>query len=221
MVIFVTTKFDNMNVNKGNAWAFALKSPDKILYIEREISKTNNLSEEKYQKLVEESYFRGMTKVDENINIVSIDEENIPLNIYINSDENIKIKVKEFLEEMANKYQEQITLVFENSIDYVYFINTAFNFNEEGELELYDFMDFASIILETILTLTDSFEGYLDAKDDYIQKLDDGENDKDAVKRLTAVTDAFILETTYFMLIEGIINGNYDEENEVSEENND
>ena len=158
MYVFLTVKNDSMFMKEATIYAISLICGEKNLYIEiNSPSASPNIPVEIFKEMIGTSYFMGVNNQDIEIPIM-IDENESKINMFTSNLEGCKEKFKNFLKECLDEYSdnesEKIKFVVENPFDWVFFINTFFDFTTEGSPIFFDKICPEPIIIQSLNALS-------------------------------------------------------------------
>lgn len=126
--IFVRVYYDSNNIRDASIWKLGLVTEESnMLYIETlHENVSDKLPEEKFVELAKDSYFKGLANVDTKLaSIELVDKINgkgsTDINIYVNSDDNIRNKILSFIKKFNNT--NEVVLVFKDSYEEVLFFD--------------------------------------------------------------------------------------------------
>lgn len=176
--LFIRLSYDMTNIKESSIWKISLVDENNhILYIETlHENLSDKLSEDKFLELTKESYFKGLTNIDDfigSLNLVnSLDQTTTnKINIYVNTDKEIRNKILEYIKEFLNS--EEILLVFKDSFEEILFLN--FMEDSLNEVKIYGtatvenfFFDLTKKYQElSKQSVSDSLESAKDSKESY------------------------------------------------------
>lgn len=161
--IYISIKTDIKDIRYASVWSIGLWNSqlNKALYIEPKMIRSEKVPVKIWEKLNNESYFLCLAEADANIGGTISDQENFKINIFTNEMDKCINKIKSYFNEVEEKSNKPIRLVFESSFDYVMFMN-YFIERENIEDEIKPYKDMASlpIVMENMCSITNTWDAY-------------------------------------------------------------
>lgn len=203
--VFISVKFDSMNIKDASVWGIGISwdKGNEKLYIEPQQKRSDKLPKEVFMRMFSESYFMGLSEADAIISGVLDSGERYPINIFTTNDNKKLIeKVRQYFQKIYETNQKPIRFVFENSYDYILFLNSCFDFDENGFIKLYENIIQAPFIMETVCSTLNVWDEYLKAKDNFLKASEEGlnvenEQAKQLFVKLLPITEAMFIGDFY------------------------
>lgn len=210
--VYISVTTDSSDIKEGSVWFICLKSEEKVLYVEVPHNNTK-CDADTFNYLFKQSYFQGMAEADANLKVLKKDDGNdfVPVNAFISQDKAKQIdKIQKFIEEVYEKSNKRVVMVFENSYDYIYFISEAFE-HKNGYAIIPDFIETGSIIIETFYTLVGDWDRYLKTKSEFLDMfIQNTKDDKESqayiiIERMSILLDTLVLEDSTQIILNSFI----------------